>query len=184
MSTYEQDIRRALKAELGSGCLREIGPAEDIFDLLRKAYPLSGSKIDWRLVPGAVECTAGDGLKQISRFLRFFDEMCSRFELSGPVIYVGDSATEFALAGSLETMRRVSSVLIEIPQHHYFVGPNASWCICLTMENDLDFATSDMPPFRAVHDFIESRGFRWRAACDSRCWLEWRPASDGPTSFQ
>src|SRR5262245_53276866 len=27
-------------------------------------------------------------------------------------------------------------------------------------------------------------GFRWRAACDSRCWLGRRPASDGPTSFQ
>ncbi|WFU22087.1 hypothetical protein QA649_28835 [Bradyrhizobium sp. CB1717] len=147
MSTYEQDIRRALKDELDSGCLTEIGLADDIFGLLRKAYPSSGSKIDWRRVPGAIECTDRDGSEQTARFLGFFDEMCGRFELSGPVIYVGDSATEFALAGSLETIRRVSPVLIEVPQHHYFVGPNASWCICLTMENDLDFATSDMPPF-------------------------------------
>jgi hypothetical protein len=147
VSTYEQDIRRALKDELDSGRLTEIGPADDIFGLLRKAYPSSGSKIDWRRVPGAIECTAGDGSEQTTRFLRFFDEMCCRFELSGPVIYVGDSATEFALAGSLETLRRISPVLIEVPQHHYFVGPNASWCICLTMENNLDFVTSDMPPF-------------------------------------
>lgn len=37
---------------------------------------------------------------------------------------------------------------------------------------------------RAVHGFIESRGFHWELSCDSRCWLEWRPASDGPTSIQ
>ncbi len=140
MSTYEQDIRRALKEELDSGCLTDIGLADAIFGLLRKTYPSNGSKIDWIRVPGAVGCTAENGLEQTSRFTKFFDEMCRRFELTGPVIYVGDSATEFALAGSLATIRRVSPVLIEIPQHHYFVGPNASWCMCLTMEDELDFA--------------------------------------------
>ena len=36
---------------------------------------------------------------------------------------------------------------------------------------------------RAFHRFIESEGFHRCAVCDSRCWLERRPASDDPTSF-
>lgn len=148
MSTYEQDIRTALKNELDAGYLAEVGSAEDIFSLLMKVYPVSGSKIDWGRIPGAIKCNAGDEPEQVTRFLKFFDEMTSRFALSGPVIYVGDSATDFALAGSLETMRRASPVLIEVPQHHYFVGPNGCWCICFSMEDDLDFARSNQSPLR------------------------------------
>jgi hypothetical protein len=147
VGTYEEDIRAALKVELDSGYLTEVGPAEEIFGLLMKTHPLSGSKIDWKRVPGAIECTAGDKSNQSTRFVTFFDEMCSRFGLSGPVVYVGDSATSFALGGTVETIRRVLSVLMEIPQHHYFVGPDASWCICLRMEGDMDFGAAAMPPF-------------------------------------
>jgi hypothetical protein len=148
VSTYEEDIRKALKLEFDLGHLSEIGPAKEIFGLLTRTYPISGSKIDWRRLPDAIECPAGDNSSESARFATFFDQMCSRFGLSGPVIYVGDSATDFALAGSVETIRRVLSVLIEIPQHHYFVGPNASWCICLTMEGDMDFGAVAMPPLQ------------------------------------
>jgi hypothetical protein len=37
---------------------------------------------------------------------------------------------------------------------------------------------------RAVHRLFESGGFQFFGEYDSRCWLGWRPASDGPTSFQ
>ena len=32
--------------------------------------------------------------------------------------------------------------------------------------------------------YLNRWGFCWIVVCDSRCWLDWRPASDGPTSFQ
>lgn len=32
--------------------------------------------------------------------------------------------------------------------------------------------------------YLNRWGFRWVVVCDSRCWLDWRPACDGPTSFQ
>jgi hypothetical protein len=147
VSTYEEEIRQALKVELDSGCLKEVGPTEHIFGLLIKAYPFRGSKIDWKRVPGTIGCTTGDRSNQSARFAAFFDEMCSRFRLNGPVVYIGDSATDFALAGSIKTMRRVLSVLIDTPQHHYLVGPNASWCICLTMEGDIDFGSAVVSPF-------------------------------------
>ncbi len=33
-------------------------------------------------------------------------------------------------------------------------------------------------------DYLNREGFRFFGEYDSRCWLGWRPASDGPTSFQ
>jgi len=48
--------------------------------------------------------------------------------------------------------------------------------------NDWEFA--DDEEARAVHRLFESEGFRFLGKYDSRCWLGWRPASDGPTSFQ
>ena len=85
-------------------------------------------------VSDAIECADNEGFDRSEKFVEFFDEVCNRLGLKGPVLYVGDSGTDFALAASVERMRRVLPVLLEIPQHHYLVGPNARWCFCLTME--------------------------------------------------
>lgn len=139
MSTYQDDLRLALKTEFDANQLREIGDAAAVFDSLSKAYPTKGSKIDWKRVPGAIECVEEDKSLQLERFLEFFDEMCSRFDLAGTVHYAGDSATDFTLEGSVEVLRRVLPKLVEVPQHHYFIGQNCSWCVCLTMEGDMGF---------------------------------------------
>jgi hypothetical protein len=139
LSTYEEDFRRALKAQFDAGDIREVGNSDAVFTQLSKTYPASGSKIDWKHVPGAIECTEDDQSLQGERFVAFFEEMRSRFGLTGTVLYVGDSATDFALEGSVEAFRRALPELIAIPQHHYFIGPDFSWCMCLTMEGDMGF---------------------------------------------
>lgn len=146
MSAYEEDIREALKGEFESGALKEIGTAEDIFGLIKRAFPIGGSKIDWPRVPGALTCIEKIKSKRSERFIEFFDRVCAQDQLKGLVLYAGDSATDFALAGSIESMRRALPELIDTPQHHYFVGPNASWCFCFTMEGDINFGRSAAPP--------------------------------------
>jgi len=116
MSRYGDNVRQALKAEFEAGHLRVVGEATDVFGPLAKVYPANGSKIDWKRVPGAVESSEEDQSLQSTRFVEFFDEMRSRFELTGPVLYVGDSATDFALEGPIDVMRRALPELIEIPQ--------------------------------------------------------------------
>jgi hypothetical protein len=144
MSTYEDYIRQALKAEFEAGHLREVGGAANVFGPLAKVYPASGSKIDWKRVPGAVESSEENQSLHCSRFVEFFDEMRSRFELPGPVLYAGDSATDFALEAATDVMRRALPGLFEVPQHHYFVGPNCAWCMCMTMEGDMGFGRATM----------------------------------------
>lgn len=150
MTTFEDEIREALRAEFDTGSLKEAGTADEIFRLIKDRYPISGSKIDWRRVPGAIRCFEDIKSKRPERFIRFFDEACAQFELKGPVFYAGDSATDFALAGSIQSMRRALPELIDIPQHHYFVGPNASWCFCFTMEGDMDFGSVAAAPLNYV----------------------------------
>jgi len=106
MSTNE--IRQALKTEIDSDRLGEVGAAHDVFELLTKNYPMSGSKIDWKRVPGSIEYCEEDQSQE--RFVEFFDEMCARFGLNGLVLYIGDGLTGFALAASTVDMRQALPV--------------------------------------------------------------------------
>ena len=146
MNYYEGEIRQALKADFDGGSLIEAGDAMDVFGLLESAYPTSGSKIDWARVPDAIQCVDEIGPDRSGRFVEFFVEICNSLRLTGPVLYVGDHSPDFAIAASVETMKKVLPVLLEIPQHHFLVGPNGSWCFCLTMEGDIDFGRSAAPP--------------------------------------
>lgn len=143
MSMYEDDVRSALKAMFDVGELLDVGDAVTVFDSLSTAFPTSGSKIDWEHVPGSIEFAEPDVDLQHQHFVDFFDEMQRRFGLPGPVTYVGDSATDFALTGAVDVIRRALPVLLEVPQHHYLLGPGCSWCMCLTMEGDIGFGRSE-----------------------------------------
>lgn len=145
MSTHEDDLRLVLRSEFETGQIREAGDAANVFESLSRAYPTNGSKIDWKHVPGAIESTEEDQSLQVERFVEFFDEVRSRFGLAGPVLYVGDSATDFALEGTVDAIRRALPELVEIPQHHYFIGPDCSWCLCMTMEGDMGFGRAAAP---------------------------------------
>jgi len=142
---YEAELRKALRTEIESHRIRELGDSSPFFAQLAKAYPASGSKIDWGRVPGSIERVEEEEALQAEQFAKFLDEVIQKFRLSGDVVYVGDSATDFALAGSLECMRKVLPELLAVPQHHYLVGPDSSWCVCFTMEGDMGFGFRPSP---------------------------------------
>ncbi|MDF0584160.1 hypothetical protein [Bradyrhizobium yuanmingense] len=142
---YEAELRKALRKEIESHRIRELGDSSPFFAQLTKAYPAGGSKIDWGRVPGSIERVEEDEALQVEQFAKFFDEVIQTFRLSGDVVYVGDSATDFALTGSLECMREVLPELLAVPQHHYIVGPDSSWCVCFTMEGDMGFGFRPSP---------------------------------------
>ena len=136
---YEDELRKVLHAAMASGLIREVGESSPFFDELAKAYPALGSKIDWSRVPGAVGRNEEDNAQQIGQFISFFDAVVQNAKLVGDVVYVGDSGTDFAFAGSIESMREALPELLAIPQHHYLIGPACSWCMCFTMEGYMDF---------------------------------------------
>lgn len=139
LNFYESELREALRVAIASNHIRELGDSSPFFAELAKAYPASGSKIDWGRVPGSIERTVEDGPNQVALSISFFDEVVAKFGLAGDVVYIGDSATDFALAGPTERMRQALPKLLEIPQHHYLIGPESLWCMSFTMEGDMGF---------------------------------------------
>jgi len=136
---YEADLRKALCKEIESRRIRELGDSSPFFVQLAKLYPTNGSKIDWARVPDSIERVENEDALQAEQFAKFFDEVIQKFRLSGEVVYIGDSATDFALIGSLECMSEALSKLLAVPQHHYLIGSDFSWCICFTMEGNMGF---------------------------------------------
>lgn len=136
---YESELRMALRKEIESSHIKELGDSAPFFAKLAKIYPAIGSKIDWGQVPRSIERSEENEALQAEECADFFDEMVQKFHLSGDVIYVGDSATDIALAGSLGYVRAVLCNILTIPQHHYLIAQDYSWCMCFTMEGDMGF---------------------------------------------
>lgn len=142
MNYHEEELSKSLGMLFKSGEIREIGNSSTYFNRLAELFPSNGSKIDWCKVDQSVEDTEPQESKSIPRFIEFFDKICTKFSLSGDIIYIGDSATEFALRLSLETLRKALPEILSIPQHHYIVSEKYDWCACLTIEGDMGFGFS------------------------------------------
>lgn len=136
MNTYDEKIVRYLNNDLGNLNFRLIYNSDYLFSELMTYYPVLGSKIDWSKVEGAIE------EKLPSDGVDFFNRMKERFSLEGIATYVGDGVTEIAVESCVDCMAKILSGVIDIPQHHYVIGRNYSWCICITMEGDVDFGFS------------------------------------------
>lgn len=139
---YEKELHQKLLREFEAGSIREIGDSSSFFSRLGQSYPVHGSKIDWVNVPDSIERMQSDESNKIESFITFFEEMVRQFRLSGDVVYVVDSATDFALTGEIKAIREAVRELLSVPQHHYFMGPECSWCICFTMEGSMAFGIS------------------------------------------
>lgn len=137
MGTYQDDLMLALKVDLEAGLLRDIGNSATPFSRLKERFPVSGSKIDWSKVPGALveDLNAADVASRMRAIHR-------HFKLSSETIYAGDSLTDSAIAGPFDTFVASLPLLLDIPQHHYFMGTDAAWCFVITMECDFCFGLS------------------------------------------
>lgn len=137
---YETALRQALQPAITAGLICDIGDASPWFSSLMTAFPVCGSKIDWSRVPEAVERRLAAALPSEQQQLDFFDGIAERCNLHGRVIYLSDSAIDFGLAGEIGSVRQVLPTLLTlIPQHHYLIAEDLSWCMCFSMEGWLAF---------------------------------------------
>lgn len=142
MSGYDDDLRVALDGEFSDNRLREVGDGTAEFALLAQAFPTLHSRIDWGRVPGAITFELADDESAHELIQQFIVSLQGKYDLVGPVTFVGDSATGVALQGEIGTFVRILKLLLEVPQHHYFVGAGARWCLCITFEGDVGFGFS------------------------------------------
>lgn len=139
MNSYDKELVQAFSkaSPNGAGWNMEENTGV-IFDHLMRAFPISGTKIDWKMVPGAITESLSPHAATESA-IEFFRRICLAEGLRGAAFYVGDSATDVSIVSSIEVIYRALGDLLDIPQHHYVVAPNAAWCFSFTMEGDLAF---------------------------------------------
>jgi hypothetical protein len=139
MNFYESYLREHLSAEMASNRIIEVLDSSIFFKQLSTVYPIVGSKIAWSAISGSIESYEEDISIQKNEFISFFRKIRDRFSLSGEAIYMGESATDFALLGDIQVFDEIISKILDVPQHHYFVSKDFSWCMSFTMEGDMAF---------------------------------------------
>ena len=137
--TFDEELREILGERIASGEIWSLGDSSPLFAQLAQAFPSLGSQMDWWRVPRAIVRTAASRATEAVEYDEFVAETCDVHSLTGPTIYMGDSATDIAWRGDMNGFRRSLPQIIAIPQHHYFCDATFAWCLSLTFEGDIAF---------------------------------------------
>lgn len=110
--------------------------ASEVFDWLGLQFPFAGGKIDWSRVDG------------LHRHWRIEDEQLLAMSASreirvrtrpGSVVdHVGDGVSPYGVRFSENEAASVTAALLEVPEHHYFLGEDRAWIVAVSFEGDLD----------------------------------------------
>ena len=139
MNAYEIELIEALSDNSGVVTWSH-GGATKIFNEILETYPVVGSKIDWSRLANHPEAKVSDLHLHALEFSKFFLRTSRSFSLGGGVTYVGEGLTDFSLHAPIGFIKHRLAAIFSVPQHHYFLGTGLSWCMCFTMEGDMDFA--------------------------------------------
>lgn len=95
----------------------------------------AGSQIDWDTLKGATEL----GNMEKSLALTILSEELGSLGIQ-KVIFLGDSAIEYAYSINIADIKRALEILAEIPQHTYIFPEELHWIACLAFEGYIDYA--------------------------------------------
>jgi len=136
--TYEEELLSELRSLISNGKIKVEDDSSKYFLELSQSYPTFGSKIDWDEIENSeVEDATGEDCD--SQFVLFFKKIIRENQLQGECIVIGDSAVSMALTTDVNTLSFVLLDIIEIPQHHYILAKDLSWCMAYTMEREMAF---------------------------------------------
>lgn len=109
---------------------------DEAFRWLESALPTSGSKFDWSSVPGAHSHRHVDDDVVLAR--EAVREIL-RLTVSLPgVEHVGDSLSPWGVRFTGDDVPAIVTALLEVPEHHYFLGADRTWLVVVSFEGDLD----------------------------------------------
>lgn len=135
---FEDELLQILGADVDAGIITIEPDCTDYFVKLTKCFPAAGTRIDWGSVPNSIDTWRDEDLDE-SAFVKFFNQIVTSNNLNGPIVYMGDSNTEFALLTSVDVVSKYLKDILSIPQHHYLVAADFSWCMVFTFEGDMSF---------------------------------------------
>lgn len=143
MNEYEKEISDAI-SKMGLSAVVKVELASSSwFQLLSRNFPAKGSKIDWEKTHGSAFFSREGNESEVDFYIRMFNAISKEKNLNGNIVYVGDSVTEFAIRGLIQSVAPLLPDLLLIPQHHYLLEETGLWCMAFTMEGDFGFGFSN-----------------------------------------
>ncbi|WP_249672578.1 hypothetical protein [Pseudomonas abieticivorans] len=119
-----------------------LGPADLLFELIEKKYPFSGNRVAFCKLNNYKYAKTSNN-RAISDMVQFIEPLQGLIAKTSELIYLGDNLTENAYLTSNTNLIKFISCFIEIPQSHYLLAKDVSWCINLSFENDIEFGALD-----------------------------------------
>lgn len=140
MSKADNDLLKVLAPLVDAGRLEWEPLCQKYFDLLNNEFPIGGFGIKWDKMRNVVRDLEEDHANQTPRGIDFFRMICLTHNLNGvSATYFGDEITQAAITGKMEDLEEALPALLEVPQHHYFLSKDLSWCLYYSFEGDMLF---------------------------------------------
>lgn len=142
MSIYDDELVKDLELNKLHKCVIVIKNPETYLNLIEQKFKFNGSKIDW-LQSNMHYSKESNNESLLTDASLFITELKEKYLNNNvPVIYIGDSLTDFGYQFEIKDIEQFLVYFLDIPQHHYFIPLEGDWCLCISFENYLDFGFS------------------------------------------
>lgn len=112
----------------------------DVEMWVNQYLPFVGTGVDWSRVSGShrhwLPKSAAEAAAVVVQFL-------AALPGSADVVHVGDSLSPCSVRIPREDLAQLLSALLAIPEHHYFVPDDRSWCGVFGMRGHVDLVVLD-----------------------------------------
>ncbi|NIL17434.1 hypothetical protein AU074_06670 [Pseudomonas sp. ATCC PTA-122608] len=138
MNHFDTELEKSLKTDNIHYERLPKKDEENLINKIQQKITFSGSQINWKILQNATD------LSHIDKSLAF-SEISEKLNSLGVqrVIFLGDSAIEYAYSIAIADLRRALDIFAEFPQHTYIFPEQLHWIACLAFEGHIDYA--DLP---------------------------------------
>lgn len=143
MNYYNNLLIELFENEINNSDLSIFNETNNIFfQNLQQKFFFNGSKIDWLKTKNHCYLIPNSHHDIALEKLNFFKKIFVKHNLNISFLYSGDGEIDYVLKINRALPDDKLLELFEIPQHHYFTALDSAWCLCLSFEDDMDFAFS------------------------------------------
>jgi hypothetical protein len=107
---------------------------------VKDSLPFVGTGVDWARVVGSHRHWFAESDDDISTIVV---EFLSAVRNRGDVTHIGDALSPCDVRITSDEMGKVLPALLEIPEHHYLVSDDRTWCGVFRIEGDVDLVFFD-----------------------------------------
>ncbi|MGP0011399.1 MULTISPECIES: hypothetical protein [Pseudomonas] len=136
MNDYDKEFTTWLNSEKISYETIEQSKHDKLIYSINRAFPFSGSKIDWSKTKNSLSFNTQNKDKALLAISQKAADSTSK------IIFIGDSLIHLGYKIKNTDILSVLAEVFEIPQHNYIFPQDLSWIACLSMEGDIDMGDS------------------------------------------